>query len=75
MPRFIPVPPEAVHQVTTAFAPATPLAVRVVVAFEHIELTAAVADAIIGGGKMVNVKDALEGIQPTKLLVTKILKS
>ena len=46
MPRFVPVPPEAVHQVTTAFVPVTPLAVRVVVAFEQIGLVAAVAEAI-----------------------------
>ena len=44
MPRFVPVPPGAVHQVTMAFVPTTPLAVRVVVALEQIGLTAAVAE-------------------------------
>ena len=44
VPRLVPVPPVAVHQVTMAFVPATPLAVRVVVAFEQIGLTAAVAE-------------------------------
>ena len=46
MPRFIPVPPDAVHQVTMAFVPVTPLAVRVVVAVEQIGSAAAVADVI-----------------------------
>ena len=46
MPRYVPPPPEAVRHVTTAFVPATPIAVRVVVAFEQIGLTAAVAEVI-----------------------------
>ena len=46
MPRLVPVPPEAVHQVTTAFVPATPLALSVVVPPEQTELAAAVADVI-----------------------------
>ena len=46
VPRFVPDPPEAVHHVTMAFVPATPLAVRVVVAFEQIGLAAAVAEVI-----------------------------
>ena len=46
MPRFVPDPPEVVHQVTMAFVPATPFAVRVVVAFEQIGLAAAVAEVI-----------------------------
>ena len=46
VPRFVPVPPEAVRHVTTAFVPATPLAVRVVVSFEQIRLAAAVTEVI-----------------------------
>ena len=46
VPRFVPVPPEPVHQVTTAFAPVTPLAVRIVVAFKQMGLAAAVAEVI-----------------------------
>ena len=40
------MPPTPVHQVTTAFVPNTPFAVNVVVADEHIELDAAVAEVI-----------------------------
>jgi len=46
VPKFVPVPPVAVHHVTTAFVPTTPFAVNVVVADEHIELDAAVADVM-----------------------------
>ena len=46
VPKFVPVPPAAVHQVTTAFVPTAPFAVKVVVASEHIELDPAVADVI-----------------------------
>ena len=48
VPKFVPVPPAPVYQVTTAFAPVTPFAVKVVVAEAHIELDAAVADVIPG---------------------------
>ena len=44
--RLVPVPPGVVDQVTTAFVPATPFAVRVVVAFEQIGLAAAVTEEI-----------------------------
>ena len=47
MPRLVPVPPVPFHQVTKAFVPATPFAVRVVVAFEQIGLAAAVAEVIV----------------------------
>ena len=46
VPKFVPVPPAPVHQVTTAFVPTTPFAVNVVVADEHIELDAAVAEVM-----------------------------
>ena len=46
VPKFVPVPPVAVHQVTTAFVPTTPFAVKVVVADEHIGLAAAVAEVM-----------------------------
>ncbi len=46
VPKFVPVPPAPVHQVTTAFVPNTPFAVKVVVDDEHIELDAAVAEVI-----------------------------
>jgi len=46
VPKFVPVPPVAVHQVTIAFVPTTPFAVKVVVADEHIGLDAAVADVM-----------------------------
>ena len=46
VPRLVPVPPGVVDQVTTAFVPTTPLAVRVVAAFEQIGLAAAVAEVI-----------------------------
>src|SRR5665648_217644 len=46
VPRFVPVPPGAVHQVTMAPVPVTPLAVRVVVPPGQTELTAAVAEVI-----------------------------
>ena len=47
MPRLGPVPPVPFHQVTKAFIPSTPFAVRVVVAFDHIGLAAAVAEVIV----------------------------
>ena len=46
VPKFVPVPPVPVHHVTTAFVPTTPFAVNVVVADEHIELDAAVAEVM-----------------------------
>ena len=46
MPRFVPVPPGVVHQVTMAFVPATPLAVRVVVPPTQTEADVAVAEVI-----------------------------
>ena len=46
MPRFVPVPPVPVHQVTTVFVPAMSLAVRIIVAFEQIGLAAAIAEVI-----------------------------
>ena len=46
VPRFVPVPPEAVHQVTWAFVPATPLAVNVVVPPGQTEVAVAVAEVI-----------------------------
>ena len=46
VPKFVPVPPAPVYQVTTAFVPVTPFAVKVVVADEHIELDAAVAEVM-----------------------------
>ena len=56
MPRFVPVPPGAVHQVTMVFGPVSPLAVRVVVAFEQIGLTAAVTEVIATSTFEVTVK-------------------
>ena len=46
VPRFIPIPPEAVHQVTKAFVPVTPLAVNVVVTPGQTEVAPAVAEVI-----------------------------
>ena len=46
VPKFVPVPAAPVYQVTTAFVPNTPFAVNVVVADEHIELDAAVAEVM-----------------------------
>ena len=46
MPRLVPVPPVAVHQVTIAFDPATPLAVSVVVTSGQTEVAVAVTEVI-----------------------------
>ena len=46
VPRFVPVPPVAVHQVTRALVPVTPCAVRVVVLPVQTELAAAVTEVI-----------------------------
>ena len=46
VPKFVPVAPAPVYQVTTAFVPTTPFAVNVVVADEQIELDAAVAEVM-----------------------------
>ena len=46
VPKFVPVPPVADHQVTTAFVPVTPFAVTVVVEVAQIGLAAAVAEVI-----------------------------
>ena len=46
VPKFVPVPPVAVHHVTTAFVPTAPFAVSVVVASEQTELAPEVADVI-----------------------------
>ena len=46
MPRFVPVPPGNVHQVTRAPVPVTPFAVRVVVPPGQTEVAVAVAEVI-----------------------------
>ena len=46
VPKFVPVPPVPVHQVTIGFNPVTPFAVNVVVADEHKEADAAVAEVM-----------------------------
>ena len=48
VPKFDPEPPEPVHHVTVAPAPATPLAVNVVVKLAQIGLAAAVAEVMAG---------------------------
>ena len=44
VPRLVPVPPGVVDQVTMAFVPVTPLAVRVVVTPGQTEVDVAVAE-------------------------------
>ena len=46
VPRLVPVPPVADHQVTVALVPVTPLAVSVVVDPVQTELAAAVAEVM-----------------------------
>ena len=48
VPKFDPEPPEPVHHVTVAPAPATPLAVNVVVALAHTGLASAVTELMAG---------------------------
>jgi hypothetical protein len=48
VPKFDPEPPEPVHHVTVAPAPATPLAVNVVVALAHTGSASAVTELMAG---------------------------
>ena len=64
VPKFVPVPPVPVHQVTTAFVPTTPFAVKVEVADEHIGLAAAVAEVMPTLLFTVAVTAVLVDVQP-----------
>ena len=69
VPKFVPVPPVAVHQFTIAFVPVTLLAVSVVVAVEQMGFAAAVADTMPAALPTVTTVGAEVIVQPVAILV------
>ncbi len=55
VPKFVPVPPVPVHQVTVAPAPKVPLAVKVCVALEQIDAAGAVTLVMAGAAVALTV--------------------
>ena len=70
VPKFDPVPPAPVHHVTVAPAPATPLAVNVVVALAQIGLAAAVAEVMAGCAFKVTLEVTVDLSQPPEVTLT-----
>ena len=70
-PRLVPVPPVPVYQVNTAFVPATPLAVIVVVADAHIGLAAAVALVMLTLVLDATVQDVSAGLPQVPVTLAK----
>jgi hypothetical protein len=70
VPKFVPVPPVPVHQVTTAPVPATPLAVSVVETFTQMGFAAAVTEVMVGSVLTVIVPVAVTAVQELPVEVT-----